>query len=150
MPYNKDESVNDIKLIGIFDEYLNPEEIESANDYFGLSINNPSFPPFIPSFTTMAGFTARMSQAIFDFSSIPSTDVTVQYLPSNNDDGGKFILGTEIKYPFEVPVSLKPNLGLGEIESIKTEFSHMNVSGVATMISEFGVVLGTSKSGTTI
>jgi hypothetical protein len=140
VPYKADSvTVNDIKLIGIFEEDVSEETV--AADHFGVPINNPSYPAIVPRFKTMQELTSSMSQAITNITNIPTT-ITAEYISATEGEDGRFIVGLRIEKGFQAGVSFSASLSLGDFTTISVEESSLSIGGTLMLYNEFGVILG--------
>jgi hypothetical protein len=141
--YSKaDGSINDIKMMGIF-EVLRPGESVAATDYFGIPINTPQVPPVVPRFNTLSELTARMSQVVTEFTGIPTEIYAVyQSRSSSIDSTGKFMFGIQVEKDFTAGVSFDSSLSLGDFGTLAVKESGLRVDGSFSLTTEFAVLLG--------
>lgn len=138
--YKADEvTANDIKLIGIFDEDVTDKVV--STQYFGIPINNPSYPAIVPRFKSMQELTASMSQAITNFTNVPTT-ITAEYISGSETEAGRFILGLQVEKSFDVGVSFSASLSLGDFSTLSVDESRLSIGGSLKLYNEFGVILG--------
>jgi hypothetical protein len=138
--YKPEDVPNDIKLIGIFDE-IEENKTLKVTDHYGLFVNNPIHPDVIPRFSTMAEFTAKISQVITDFTSVP-TNITAIYTPGTDDSYGKFNFGIHVEKAFEHEVSFSSSVSIGDFSTLSVEESSLYIGGSFMLDNEFGVILG--------
>jgi hypothetical protein len=137
-------TINDIKLIGIFDN-LGADETLRANDHFGLSINNPSYPAIVPRFNTLGDLTLKMSQVISNFTNIPTT-ITAEYHSGSAQEDRKFIFGIQVEKEFQKDVSFSSSLSLGDFSTLTVDKSNLLIGGSLMLYNEFGVILSPDDS----
>lgn len=132
-------TINDIKLIGIFDLYT--VETIIAKDYFNIPINSPSYPMIVPRFNSLADLTSRMSQVVSNFTNIPTT-ITAEYHSATDQEDGKFILGIQVEKAFQNEVSFSSSLSLGDFSTLTVDQSSLVIGGALEVYHEFGIILG--------
>jgi hypothetical protein len=142
--YRADTTINDIKLMGIFDS-LSTDETVIAKDHFGLSINNPIYPAIVPRFNSLADLTSRMSQVVSNFTNIPTT-ITAEYLSATAHEDGKFLLGIQVEKKFQKEVSFSSSLSLGDFSTMTVDQTSLLIGGSLVLYHEFGVILSPDDS----
>jgi hypothetical protein len=141
--YSKaDGSINDIKMMGIFEE-LHPDKSVSEAFFYEIPINTPQVPPVVPRFNTLSELTARMSQVVTKFTGIPTEIYAVYQSRSSSIDGtGKFMFGIQFQKGFTAGVSFDSSLTLGDFATLAVKESGLRVDGSFSLTTEFGVLLG--------
>ena len=140
VPYKIDDEVNDIKLIGLFNQTVDGAA-QGIEELFGFSINSPLHPAVLPAFNTMADLAAKMSQVITNFTGVDTT-ITAEYTPGTDDSYGFFIFGIQVQKAFETGVSFSTSVSLGDFSTVAVEESHLVLDGSFLLFNEFGVILG--------
>ena len=138
--YKADDTPNDVKLIGIFDSIVEGESLE-VYDHYGFAINSPIHPTVVPRFSTMEGFTERMSQVITDFTGIETT-ISAVYTQPTEESYGQYFFDIQVKKDFLQDTTFEQSVSLGDLTKLSVEESSLSIGGSFLLSNEFGVILG--------
>ena len=125
---------NDIKLLGVFQDFGDRDGVNGTEDVYGLALNSPSVPAIVARFNTMEEFTGNMSTAMTLFTNV-DTEITAEYKDSS------FLLAIEFEKSFDKSVSFNSSISLGDFAEIGVDQSSLSVSGSLYLANTIGIRL---------